>query len=129
MKKATDRRIPYMIGGLCYYLVSRLIAGIGLAEEASLFLLASAAVIILHLLCLSFFKPSAHMAGIGGFTALLLAISLKYQVNLLPLIAFAFLLTGFLASARLYLRAHTPFELVFGYFSSVLVVFFTIYYS
>lgn len=123
MKRASDRKLPYMVGALCFYLTSNYIKAFPLPSEAYLFLLASALVILIHLLLLGFFKPSAHLAGIGGFIGLLLAISLKYHTGLLIYIALAFILSGFLASARLSLKAHTPFELVFGFTSGLLVAF------
>ncbi|MEQ9262940.1 MAG: hypothetical protein RLP14_07265 [Owenweeksia sp.] len=126
MKEASDRRWPYLIGGISYYLTASFIGEIGLPEDARLFLLASACVIILHLLMLRFSKPSAHLAGIGGFTGLLLSESLKYQVGFLPLLALCFLLAGFLGSARLKLKAHTPGELASGYFTGLLIVSLTI---
>ena len=124
---AGDRRIPYLVGAVCYYLVASLIKSLALPIETYLFIIGSTLVIVIHLLCLRFFKPSAHMAGIGGFTGLIFYISVQYQLNLLPLIGFCMLLTGFLASARLYLKAHNAFELLFGYLSGFLVLFSILY--
>ncbi len=129
MKTAKDRRIPYMLGALCYYLVAMLIEKIQLPREAYLYLLACTMVIVVHLVSLLYFKPSAHLAGIGGFTGLLLALSLKYAVNLLPFLAVCFLLAGFLASARLFLKAHDGRELISGYFSGLLLVGVMVYFS
>lgn len=123
MKEARDRRAPYLIGALCYYLVATTIKNLPLPTETYLFLIGSTLVIVIHLFCLSFFKPSAHMGGIGGFTGLLFFLSVQYQLNLLPLIGFCLLLSGFLASARLYLEAHKVSEIIFGYASGFLVIY------
>lgn len=127
MSDARDRRIPYLIGALCYYMVAATIENLPLPYEAYLFLIASTLVIVIHLFCLNLFKPSAHLGGIGGFTGLLFALSLKFQLNLLLLIAFCLLVAGFLASARIYLQAHTVKELIFGYFSGLVTVFLVVY--
>lgn len=123
MSNASDRRYPYMVGALSFYFTSNFIQSFPIPNEAHLFLLGSALVILVHLLMLGFFKPSAHLAGIGGFVGLLLALSLKYQLGFLTYIASALLLAGFLASARLYLKAHNPFEIVVGFLSGVGIIF------
>lgn len=122
MKEAKDRRWPYLIGSISFYFTATALEKIGLSNETYLFIMSSAIVILLHFSLLKFWKPSAHLGAIGGFTGLMMAISLKYQVGLLPIIALAFLIAGFLATARLRLNAHTTGELVFGYFSGLLVV-------
>ncbi len=123
MKTAQERRIPYLVGAVCYYFIATMINVLQLPREAYLFLLASTVVIVIHLMLLRIMKPSAHVGGIAGFTALLFALSLKFQINLLPLIALCIILCGFLASARLYLKAHTPAEIITGFISGGAVVF------
>lgn len=127
MENASDRRIPYLVGAFCYYMVASLLQKLQLPVEAYYFLLASALLIVLHLLLLRFMKPSAHMGGIAGFLALLFALSLKFQTNLLPLIAFSVFLSGFLASARLYLKAHTTSEILVGFGSGLVLIFFMVF--
>lgn len=129
MQNAKDRKIPYLVGAFCYYMIASILEKLQLPREAYYFLLASTIVIIVHLVLLSFMKPSAHMGGIAGFIALLLALSLKYQTNLIPIIAFSVLLSGFLASARLYLKAHTNTEIVVGFTSSLILVFLLVYFG
>lgn len=127
MSTARDRRIPYLVGALCYYLVASTIKNLPLPVEAYLFIISSTLVIVLHLFCLNFFKPSAHMGGIGGFTGLIFALSLQYQLNLLGIIAICLLVSGFLASARLFLKVHSVPELIFGYLSGLIIVFLIVF--
>ena len=129
MQNAKDRRIPYLVGATCYYVIAVLLKNLQLPNEAYFFMLGSTVIILLHLILLSFMKPSAHMGGIAGFTALLLAISLKFQTNLLPLIALCILLCGFLASARLFLKAHTPTEIAVGFGTGLTLVFALVYFT
>ena len=128
MRKARDRRIPYLIGALSYYFVATILNKLQLPVEAYLYLISSTLVVILHLLLLGIFKPSAHLAGLGGFTGLLLALSIKFHINLLPILAVSILLAGFLASARLYLHAHNPGEVLLGYISGIAGVFTVVYF-
>lgn len=123
MKRARDRRLPYIFGAVSFYFTALLVKNIDLLELPYLFLLGSAAVIVVHLILLPFLKPSAHLAGIGGFLGTLLALSLRYQLNLLILIALCILLSGFLAAARLYLKAHNATELWIGFATGFLILF------
>jgi hypothetical protein len=128
MTDAKDRKWPYAFGALSFLFTAHFIYRAELASEAYLFLLGSAAVILFHLSLLKFFKPSAHMAGIGGFLALLMAVSAKYSLNVLPFIVLLFLLAGLIASARLSLEAHSPRELWIGFISGLVIVFSMIYF-
>lgn len=66
------------------------------------------------------FKVSLHMVGLTGFTVFLLALSIYYRINLVATIAFLVMALGLTASSRLYLKAHTGTELIFGFFIGLL---------
>jgi membrane-associated phospholipid phosphatase len=128
MNSAKDRKWPYAFGALSFLFTAHFIYKAELASEAYLFLLGSAVVFLLHLSLLNFLKPSAHMAGIGGFLALLMAVSAKFSLNVLPFILLLFFLAGLIGSARLSLDAHTPRELWIGFSTGLVIVFSTIYF-
>lgn len=128
MTSAKDRQWPYAFGAIAFYFSARFIHEAGLANEAYHFLLGSSAVIVLHLALLTFMKPSAHMAGIAGFIGLLIAVSAKFALNLLPFIAGLFLVAGLIAVARLSLKAHDNQELWIGFVSGLLLVFSAVYF-
>lgn len=128
MVNARDRRLPYAFGGLSFYVTALVLRNIEILHEAYLFLLASALVIIVHLFMLNFSKPSAHLAGIGGFLGLLMALSAKYSINLLPIIALTLFLSGLLAASRFYLKAHSWGEIVFGFASGWIIIFLILYF-
>jgi membrane-associated phospholipid phosphatase len=128
MTKASDRRWPYLVGVISFYATAQLVQNAGLASEAYHYLLGASAVIILHLFLLNFLKPSAHLGGIGGFLGMMLAISAKYTLNLLPFIVGLILISGLIASARLSLKAHNPREILIGFSSGLLIVFTTVYF-
>ena len=71
-------------------------------------------------------KISLHTAAIGGLIGFILYYSYYFELNLIYLIAFLFLLSGIIASARLRLQAHNTREVVIGFllgFLTQLVVF------
>ena len=75
-------------------------------------------------------KISLHTAAIGGLIGFLIYFSYYYQINLVLLLAFFFLLSGLIASSRLRLKAHTLREVFFGFFVGLICQFmlFFIYY-
>lgn len=60
-------------------------------------------------------KASLHMVGISSLVAFCIAMSVYTQRNLLVEISILFLLNGFVGSSRLYMKAHTPKELIVGF--------------
>lgn len=122
MHSRRERRLPYLVGAVCYYVTSLFLRQLPLPQEAFLYLMAAALIVLLHMLSFSFLKPSAHLASVAGFTALLISLSMEYKIAYLPYISIAILISGFVASARLFLKAHTPVEVVVGYLSGFLIV-------
>jgi membrane-associated phospholipid phosphatase len=74
---------------------------------------------IIYLLLFLNFKTSLHLTGISGFTAFMVVLSLYYNLNLTYLIALLLFLNGLLATARLFLKAHSPIELLIGFIIGV----------
>lgn len=56
------------------------------------------------------------MIGTAGVTMFLIALSIHFKVNTLVLISFLILVNGWVATSRLHSKAHTPVELIFGFF-------------
>ncbi len=129
MGNAKDRKIPYFIGGISYFSIAYILSQMPIPSGIFQFLLGSGIVISVHFFLLPFFKPSAHMAGIGGFLGLIMGFALKWDLAALPEIAICLLVAGLLGTARLRLKAHTFFELAFGFFSSWLLIFVLIFRS
>lgn len=71
-----------------------------------------------------FWKISAHMTGISGFLAIISVTILKFSdYGLLYYFLGIILLTGVIASSRLYLNAHTPLEVLGGFLLGFTVCF------
>lgn len=92
------------------------------------FTLSTVAVSFMLLLITLRIKISMHMIGLGGIAGLIIAISLLYQSNLLSLLAITTFVTGLVGTARLWLQAHNPFELLMGYLMGLLGTFLIVYY-
>jgi membrane-associated phospholipid phosphatase len=87
------------------------------------------ACIILLTLITFFWKISAHLTGLSGLLAIILVLSIKYNTGLLlyPLVG-SILLCGAVGTARLYLNAHRPLEILGGFALGFSVCFVSYYY-
>ncbi len=74
------------------------------------------------------FKVSLHMVGVSGLLMFLINLSIHFEINLIIAISALILLTGSVATARLYLRAHTKIELTIGLFIGLLSQLLTVQY-
>ncbi|WP_297702929.1 hypothetical protein [uncultured Eudoraea sp.] len=61
------------------------------------------------------FKTSLHMVGIGSYLMFLIALSIHFEINIIIAISLFTLLTGILATARLYLNRHSRAEVFIGF--------------
>jgi len=75
-----------------------------------------------------FWRISAHVTGLAGLLAIIIVLSLKFTASslLYPLIA-AVLVCGAVSSARLYLDAHKPLEILGGFVLGFAICFMAFY--
>ncbi len=122
-----ERRLPYIASIIIYatatYLFGWKLEQIGeLAPQISI-LLGSATVSLMLIFVVSLvWKISAHATGFGGLTGALMCMLIRFDEPLLlyPLLA-AIILAGFIISARLYLNAHKPAQVVAGLLGGLLI--------
>ncbi len=65
-------------------------------------------------------KISAHSAGVGGLLGWILSISYICSINPIEIISGAILVSGLVAISRIYLKAHTPLQVVFGFLLGII---------
>lgn len=110
-----ERRGPYMLTAAMYLLNFYLFQRLHSPALINAFLLASASVVVGMLVINHFNKISIHMASFGLLTAVISAAaqagSADVRLFLIPVI----LAAGITASARLWLNAHTPQQLLSGF--------------
>lgn len=129
-----DRRLPYFVTVLLYgfatyffrYQLARLS---DLAPQISI-ILASITVSIALVAVVSLnWKISAHGTGLGGLIGAIFGIVVKFGEHqlLYPLLGLI-ILGGLLMSARLYLNAHTPAQIIAGVGLGLLVSLTTVWW-
>ncbi|MCB9360669.1 MAG: hypothetical protein H6587_03450 [Flavobacteriales bacterium] len=73
-------------------------------------------------------KISAHMTGIGGLLGALVSTTILLEVDLISYIILAIFVSGLVASSRLILKAHTPLQLLAGFFLGITCQVIAIYF-
>ncbi len=133
MPERTDRRLPYLITGIIYSVVTYLFAfRMSLFSETSPGVAVVLGSITLSILLVgiinTFWKISAHTVGIGGVLGTVMFLLIKHgDTDLFTPFVGLIALSGLLATARLQLNAHTLSQvgagLGLGVFVSGLAVF------
>ena len=60
-------------------------------------------------------KASIHLLGMGCILTYLVALSIHFEINITFAIAIFTLMTGLVATSRLYMKAHSKLELTIGF--------------
>ena len=126
LPKKQDRMVPFVI--TCIYFV---MTTYFLYQKSELdpILWKGMAVISFSVVTLTivtvFWKMSAHMTGLGGLLGVILLLGKLFPTfnELYPLLL-TLLLSGAVASSRLYLDAHKPLEVYVGFLSGFLICWF-----
>jgi membrane-associated phospholipid phosphatase len=63
--------------------------------------------------------------GIGSLIGFVMVLSIEFQIDYTFLISVLFILFGFLATSRLYLKAHKPSEVYIGLILGIFTQFLT----
>ncbi|WP_222983159.1 hypothetical protein [Flagellimonas meishanensis] len=61
------------------------------------------------------FKTSIHLLGMGSILMFMIGLSIHFEKNITLAISLFILVTGLVATSRLYLSAHTKVELLIGF--------------
>jgi hypothetical protein len=115
-EEKSDRRTPFILVTFFYLLTTYFLMG---KTELDPILWQGMGVITCSVALLTgvtfFWKMSAHMTGIGGLLAVLGVLGIYFpSLGLAYLLVAALILGGLVASARLYLDAHSPAEVYAG---------------
>lgn len=123
MTDRKDRAIPFLL--TCVYFILTLFF-LYQKSELDPILWQGMGVISFSVIVLTvvtfFWKMSAHMIGVGGLLAVVFVLGSKFSnFQLVYPLLLVLLLTGSVASSRLYLNAHKPLEVYGGFFTGFLI--------
>lgn len=111
-----ERHYPIYISILLLFMVVYKVIPNNYAAELHYYFLGliAAAMATLVLLFLNF-KSSMHLMGMGSLLMYLICLSVHFEINVTLALSALILLTGLVATSRLYLKAHSKPELLIGF--------------
>ncbi len=111
-----ERRFPVIFMILLLYFLGNTIIQIPTIRNLGiLFYGTSLSLTCIYILFSVKLKSSLHLVSMGNMIGFFLIMTNINSLSMLPVILLLILLSGILASSRLYLKAHTPIELLIGF--------------
>ena len=112
-----ERRVPVIFMILILYFLGNTIIQIPMIRNLGiLFYGTSLSLICIYILFSIKLKSSLHLVSMGNMLGFFLIMTNVNNLSILFIILLLIFLSGILASSRLYLKAHTPIELLIGFF-------------
>jgi hypothetical protein len=127
MEKRQERVMPLLITvifyGFTWYMLSRL----NVPGLISVYTITASITVLICALVSIRWMISLHMTALGALAGMILAISFRFNINLLLYLSAIFLAGGAAGWARLFLKAHTPAQVYIGYGGGLALSFFMMY--
>lgn len=125
LKDQSERTFPYIVTSCFYFGLFYLFLDLNIWASIKILIFGAGLAILLTALINLKYKVSAHMVGVGGLVGSLMIVSFVIKYNAVPELALLFLLSGVIATSRLYLQAHEPRQIYSGFllgmFTQILV--------
>ncbi|MFA8449128.1 MAG: hypothetical protein ACEPOW_00370 [Bacteroidales bacterium] len=123
MPTREERYAPMLLVAICFYLAQYLLSSVLPNNIFNIFLLGATLAAVLSLLITLKWKISIHMIGSGCVFGTFLGLNIALGTYLPELIYAPLLLAGFIGSARLKLKAHTPLQVYVGFLLGSILMF------
>jgi hypothetical protein len=114
LNERIERNGPILISAIFFFLTYYLLDYFGFIPVFGYYLLCATSISLLTMMINSVWKISLHATGHGATLGTFLSLAMLVEIPLL-LIAFAMVIGGITATARLKLQAHTQAEIYGGY--------------
>lgn len=115
MESIEERKLPYAIAVALNLYITTFIFKENQPELHYFFAAITFTSISFLLLSFLNYKASLHAGAISGITMFTAALSIHYQIKIVPLLGVLILLNGLIATSRLHFKAHTKIELIIGF--------------
>ena len=121
---AQERTTPYIYTLICFGFWCYFVGDVLQMPAVWLIVAIGATVALLAVTIINrWWKISAHLTALGGLLGGVMSITLYYSVLPTPLIIGMLIVSLLLMYARLYLNAHTPWQVVCGYLLGIVLTF------
>ena len=115
MSNRGERVLPLAITALLYYISFFIMTKSSIGPVVTIFMLATAVIVTLVLGISFFWKISAHLAGIGGITGLIISLTFRLKADLMSYLVIILIIAGLVSLARLLLDEHNPAQVYSGF--------------
>lgn len=115
MKKAEQRKWPFTLTVLWYYLCFEILLKLQLPNSLYLMMVGAIAVIAIALLVTLKWKISVHMLGVGGLLGALIGLNYRFNLDWLLIVMAITLLSGLIGFARLETNSHSAKQVYAGF--------------
>ncbi len=131
LKIQSERTFPYIVTSCFYFGLFYLFLDLNIWPSIKILIFGAGLAILSTAIINLKYKISAHMVGAGGIVGSLIIVSFIIKYNAVPELAALFLLSGVIATSRLYLKAHEPKQIYSGFFlgMSIQIFVFLIFYT
>jgi hypothetical protein len=116
LEEQTQRTFPLLATTFCYFGLYYMLLDFSIWPFFKLFILGSSISILVVSIINYWWKISAHMIGIGGFSGVLIVFGMYMQLPVLTILSFSFLIAGIVGFSRLKLSAHNSSQIYSGFF-------------
>lgn len=121
LSDVSQRKIPLLLQiSLTAVLIQKSVTIDRFPELYFFFLAGIISTTIAFFLIFAKIKASIHMIAMSALTFFTIGLSIHYQLNIMYTIASLFIVSGLVASSRLYMKAHTIKELIIGYLTGMI---------
>jgi len=125
LESIRERRIPLLIIITLFYTFGKALLIFPIVRDLGyLFTGTALSILIIYFIFFLKIKSSLHLVSFGNAVGFFLALSSLYSTSVIPIVIVFILVGGIVGSSRLYLKAHTPLEVYFGFFIGFLSQFF-----
>ncbi len=126
MSSSKERFIPLFLSAIFYYIGYYLISKFTIPSVLVSFMFSTVIIVFVILIINLKIKISIHMSGIGGIIGLIMAILIKTGDLNFYIFIVSILLAGFIGYSRLWLKAHSQWQVYTGFVIGFACVFLTI---
>ena len=127
MQERQERLIPFSVITILYFLSYFLMKQMGVPPTILKIILAGGFLTVFIVLITIRWKVSVHMAGIGALAATIFSFSIILKANFLAFLLIVLFIAGFLGTARIVLKSHSPQEVYAGFGLGVTVLVLTFF--
>lgn len=121
MKTAKERRWPFLLTLIWYYMGIQLLTRIYVPQSFLLLMIGAASIVGVALVITSRWKISIHMLGIGGVIGAIIGISQRFQFDHSILLIALILFAGLIGYSRLKTNSHNFRQVYAGFIVGIAV--------